>query len=192
MTIVTKKSLSRRTVLRGLGRCGWSAVHGRDGSGDGRAVGPRRETGGAHGVRLRPQRHHGLEGRMDPQGRGQGLRIQRDYPGSGAVPRAPDDTQRAGAGQRPSRRRRARRPRPRGRHLSHRRAGGQDGRRGDSGRRFGRSDCRARVGQAHATGVARSGHRGSQHRRRLRFGLQLRLYQYDLLADADGAQPGGG
>ena len=166
--IITKKHLPRRTFLRGLGTT--LALPLLDSMMPAlAAAGSRDQVAGAPGVRLCSERaSFWPRGRPPPKGRASNSR--RTHEGAGAVPRTPAGAHRPGADQRPGAGRRRGRPCARGRHLADRRPSEEDRRRGHPRGHLGRPDCRARVGQEHATGFARARPGEPDAGRRLRFG----------------------
>ena len=75
--------------------------------------------------------------------------------------------------------------------LPHRHSSGEDGGQRHQSRHLGRSGRRERHRIGHAAALARAGLRGLAHGRQLRFRLQLRLHQQPLVARAVDAEPAG-
>ena len=183
--IITKKTLSRRTVLRGMGAC--LALPVLDAMTPALTAAVAAEKARAHDVHLRPERH-GDEG-LDA---GSGRRRLRDDAHPQRVRALPEGHARADGPDGPQRqcaRRRRRRSRAR--------------RRQASSPAFIRRRRRARTFEAgisvdqvaaerhrlgHAAALARAGLRGLAHGRQLRLGLQLRLHQQPLVARAVDAE----
>ena len=143
--IITRKSLPRRTFLRGLGTT--LALPLLD------SMVPALAKGGTKpvvrlGIRLPCDRHD--HGSLDSRHRGHRVRIHPYDEGAGAVPRPNDRLQRTGASKWPRARRWSRRSRSRRRHLPDRSSSKEDRGRRNSLRHLGGPDCRERARQAYA------------------------------------------
>ena len=190
--IVLRKSIPRRTVLRGLGAS--LALPLLDGMIP--ALTARGQTAAApvhrFGVVYVPNGMV-MENYL-PATEGAVVRADPDAAGAGAVPIADDGAERAQLRAVP-------RPPGRGTRqglhaLPHRHLAAHE-RNLARRRHLDGSDPRQRAREGDATGVARAGDRKQRHRRRLRRRLRLRLHQHDLVAQrqhaaADAAQPARG
>ena len=189
--VILKKSLHRRTFLRGAGAALTLPLL------DAMipALGHAAET-------TRPIRLAFIEvpngimmDKWTPASEGAGFRAHADPGAPGAVPRPHARAERSrsesgrGVCQRSGRRSSARLHR-----MAHGRARENDLGRRSQGRYFGRSGRGTRIRQVHAARLARSRPRIGGNRGRLRVGLFVRVLQHDLLAqrhdaDADGKSP---
>ena len=200
MRFITKKTLPRRTVLRGLGAAVALPLLDANGPPAHGVGADARDAGAAARVRLHPERG-GDERRSEPLEagrRGHGLRVLVHPDAPRPLPGPPDDRERPLAAFRGggSERRCAL---ARGRRLveRHRRQAGA--RRERAGRDDGRSGRRGRAGAGYAAALAGAGDRQLQQQpgRQLRQRLRLRLPQHARVAHADhpaahGAAPGRG
>ena len=180
---ITKKTSPRRTFLRGAGVDARAAVARCDGAAARALAQPRRARRPLH-RHLRAARHG--PGYWVPETAGARFRVP-DHPrAAGAVPRSHGDHERAvvEVGGTASRRDRRRSLGCRGvpvRERSRRRRPALT-----STTAHNRSDHRAEDRPGHAVAVAAARRRGSRREfEQLRRGLQLRLHELDLVADAD-------
>ena len=188
--IITRKHLSRRTILRGFGAS--LALPLLDGMVP--ALSALSQTA-ARGVR-RMAVVYVPNGMMmpdwTPKGEGADIRVLADPRAARGLPRQAGRRQRARRQVRlAAGRRRSRRPRPRLGHLPDRRPCEEDRRQRHPGRHFDGPDCGPHARAGNAAGVARAGARIGRASRRMRCRLQLRLCQHHRVARSDDAAADG-
>ena len=182
--IVTKKAISRRTILRGMGATVALPLLDAMIPALTAAAEYAGESRPSPGRRLPSERRHLRQ--MAPEGRGGQFRVVADACRTAAV-QGPADRGHGplhGSGRGAGRRRR--RSFPRERRLSERRAR-EEVRCGRRGRHLDGPDCRPGLRARNAALVAPAADGRQQPRGILRRRVQLRVQQHDLVADADAA-----